>query len=177
MPVDMKRPMISQLSLDEDGNWGPRIHMYTDEPGVYRDAHGQEVPAVVAKMAGFDIEQGMVQQAVLGEQSRLMARYANITGPKKPHVIEETRPLGHTLVCIGPDKYHIEREDGTRVTSAELSRHYAVMWLDDIDPMPKGQKGKRAALPKEREGEAEEPLEFKPGTFKGKAAVQEEEVA
>lgn len=167
MKEAMNRGLITKFAFNKDGSYGPRIHMFMEEPGTYYDAHGAEVPAVVAKAAGFDIEQGMIQQTVMGEQKRLMARYAAITGPKAPHVVEETRPLGHTLVCIGPDKYHLERADGTRVTSTELSRHYAVMWLDDIDPMPEGEEAPRTARVKTEEAE-EEPVVFPSGTFKSK---------
>lgn len=147
VPVDMDRSqpggrgaspntgLTSKMEFQKDGSFGPRIHMYNDSPGVYVDAHGVEVPAVVAKRAGFDIELNMALQAVVNEQKRLEQRRMAIAKPKAAAVVEQVRPLGHTLVRVGDDAYHIEDKDGQRVTSSEQPRVYAIMWLDDIDPM------------------------------------------
>lgn len=127
--------LTTKIQFSPDGTFGPRIHMYNAAPGVYYDANGFEVPAVVAKKAGFDIEMNMALQSYVGEMNRLRQRAEAVKKPKGTSVVEQVRPLGHTLVRVGDDAYHIEDKDGVRVTSTEQPRSYAVMWLDDIDPM------------------------------------------
>lgn len=134
MPIDMTRPVMTRAKFDAHGKSGPKIYMYKDEPGVYYDAHGKEVPAVVAKAAGYNIDVMEKTKTLNMERARLIQRYNDMLAPPPAKIVEIVRPKGHKLVKIGDDLYHIEDIDGNLITSAALSRHYATVWLDDIDP-------------------------------------------
>lgn len=152
MPIDMGRAAMTRAKFDGHGKSGPKITMYKDEPGVYYDPHGKEVPAVVAKAAGFDIDAMEKTKTLNLERARLMQRYQDMLAPPPARTVEQVRPNGHKLVRIGDDLYHIQDIDGQQVTSAPLSKHYAIVWLDDLDPAgvePEGEPLKFSPLSKE----------------------------
>lgn len=172
MPIDYGPPqgpsrhVMTMAQIKKDGSTGPKIYMYEDNPGAYFDAHGHEVPAVIAKQAGYDIESMESRKSLYSERKRLMERYDQMTGPKPPRVVEDVRPNGHQLVRIGPDVYHIEDKFGERITSAPMSRYYAAIWLDDLDPADPDFVPEKKAPPSEEAVDWDEleelpPLEFK----------------
>lgn len=51
MSIDLNRGVIAKTGLD-----GLRVYMYKDEPGIFRDVHGDEVALDAARTAGFDVK-------------------------------------------------------------------------------------------------------------------------
>lgn len=63
MEIDLNRGVTIRISPEN-----VRVHMYKDEPGVFYDIFGKEVPLKVAEAAGFDVTAALRQK----EKNRLI---------------------------------------------------------------------------------------------------------
>ena len=114
---------------------GVNIYMYVDEPGVFRNAFGNEVSDVLAKQAGYDVER-LTRAKV--KRERMAAAMASIeaeledTGEK----FKKVRAVrsGFRLVDIGLGRFYVEDPDGDNMNKVPLSREQALPLLEAMAP-------------------------------------------
>ncbi len=56
--IDLDRPYLMRKATDVN----MKIYMYFDQPGVYLNAHGKEIPDTIAIKAGFDVKRWAKQK-------------------------------------------------------------------------------------------------------------------
>ncbi len=107
--IDWNRPLVMQKHPA-----GFTVHTYRDEPGVYRDAHGKELPEQVAKKAGFNIERLRQEAERLKTRAELLSEGDRLAlDAEVREVVEENSHF--KLVHIGHQVFVIENADGDRL--------------------------------------------------------------
>jgi hypothetical protein len=107
--IDWNRPLVMQKHPA-----GFTVHTYRDEPGVYRDVHGKELPEQVAKKAGFNIDRLRQEAERLKTRAELLSEGDRLALDAEVHeVVEENTHF--KLVHIGHQVFVIENADGDRL--------------------------------------------------------------
>lgn len=107
--IDWNRPLVMQKHPA-----GFTVHTYRDEPGVYRDVHGKELPEQVAKKAGFNIDRLRQEAERLKTRAELLSAGDRLALDAEVHeVVEENTHF--KLVHIGHQVFVIENVDGERL--------------------------------------------------------------
>jgi hypothetical protein len=130
---------------------GIQIYMYVDQPGVYYDPFGNEVPDVLAEGAGFDVSLLAKQRKLKEMKEKAVAAIteefekADIVGKE---VVVRSRG-GFTLVDLGAERHIIKDQDGNSINPVPLPRSQADLVLDQLTPGAKDDKlSKAEAEPK-----------------------------
>lgn len=108
------------------------VFMYRARPGVYYNAHGNEVNVELARLAGFDVERhARARQHQLRTQmaSELIAKEEGIEDGVRRHIVVEEQ-AGFKLVDIGLGRYWVEDESGPLNKGTHLTREMAKMVFD-----------------------------------------------
>lgn len=113
---------------------GIQVFMYVDEPGVFRNAFGQEVDTALANQAGFDVERLTRERK---KREALKAAYAKIedemaASEVKQEVVKERN--GYEMVDIGLGRFHIKDPEGKLLTTTPVSNEIAERLFDQIAP-------------------------------------------
>lgn len=107
--IDWNRPLVMQKHPA-----GFTVHTYRDEPGVYRDVHGKELPEQVAKKAGFNIDRLRQEAERLKTRAELLSAGDRLALDAEVHeVVDENAHF--KLVHIGQQVFVIENVDGERL--------------------------------------------------------------
>lgn len=134
------------------------VYMYIDTPGVYFNAHGNEVPEALAKAAGFDVEtfgKERYKREKMQEFRGQLDRELEVATVKEKVIAKRdgyrvvARPLG-TADVYDPDDQKLNDKP---ITEAE-----AMLLLDFMAPKPKA-KGKGSGSSKSEESETEAPAD------------------
>lgn len=103
---------------------GVEVFMYVDDPGVYLNAYGTEVPESLAKQAGFDTEKYGKQHKrkvrMAAAQANIEAELAMIDEGKPQKVVKDLK--GFKLVDIGLGRFYVKDPDDNVLTKEPVSR-------------------------------------------------------
>lgn len=157
--------MSVEINLD-DGytirvhpGYGMEVFMRKSLPGVFLNAHGDEVSVSVAKEAGFDVDalgREKERRAKVSEaEAKINELYA---GAGKEKIVKERN--GYALVDIGFDRYVVKDPEGRAVNTNPVSGAVAEKLFDQLVPQGAGQSGQPNAGTN------------KPGAAGGRAAAQ-----
>lgn len=133
--------------------YGMYIYMYKDTPGVYLDTFGKEVPAELAKEAGYDINKlGKSRQYMEKLNVAKAAIAAELEQPAEdaPKKVVKERD-GIRVVDMGRGRFLVETDEGP-LTDVPLAEDTAMGLLDTLAPeAPKAAKPAPKKVPKEAE--------------------------
>lgn len=104
---------------------GVEVYMYKDQPGVYLNAFGKEVAEGLAKEAGFDtakLGKARLRREKMAEAAEIIEKEL-AESDTKVETVEERG--GYRLVSIGLGRFHIDTDDGDRLTETPLPRDAA----------------------------------------------------
>lgn len=113
---------------------GLDIYMYVNQPGVYLNAHGNEVTEDLARQAGFEVDKHLKQRklrAALSEAEREIRARMDAAQDEKKVVVSRR---GYTLVDIGLDQFRVYDPDGDLLTKEALSKAQAQIVFDKLVP-------------------------------------------
>lgn len=125
---------------------GMDVYMYVEEPGVFLDAFGREVPESIAREAGFNTERLSKERL---KRERMKAAFDQIsaeidTSDRIEEVIAERGD--YKIVSIGLGRHQVRDSEGNTLTSTPVPLEVAQRLFDALVPEqvaePKGKKGK-----------------------------------
>lgn len=120
--IDYDRGVI----INTDNVTGIDVYMYVDAPGVYLNAHGIQVPEVIARSAGFNVEGNAKEKLKL---DRIAAAKSVIENDLKDATDETGECIkldgGYSLIGIGLGRYLLKDPDGNTLTETPLSKEHA----------------------------------------------------
>lgn len=130
-----------------DGS-GVQVYMYLDEPGIFRNAFGQEVDESLARLAGFDVDRLLKERA---KRERLKAAFEQIEaemaeGEAKQEVALERS--GYTLIDLGLGRFQIKDPEGGLLTAMPVPEEVARRLFDQLVPEVKAEEPKKDEEPK-----------------------------
>ena len=110
---------------------GIRVHMYKDEPGVYRDAYGNEVNEKIAASVGFDVKPLAKAKS---KAEKLAAARAQIEAEdgEAPEGTALKEAGGYRVMHMGFGRYLIFDEDDNKITPEFLKKKEALDTLDKL---------------------------------------------
>lgn len=118
-----------------DPQTGMDVHMYVDEPGVYRSSHGNVIDTAIAARAGFPIEE---QAKAKRRQDALKAAHDKVLRELDEANTGERIVLaerdGFKIIDIGYDRYMVQDPDGDNLTPKPLNKREAVVLLEELVP-------------------------------------------
>lgn len=117
MAVDFDRGVI----IRDHPGIGISVYMYSDNPGVYFDAYGNELSIAVAEQAGYDVDILQKKKALI-ERRRLAIAAIDAEAEAEPEsvkVISENGPF--KALDIGSGRAVIEDADGNRITPSPIT--------------------------------------------------------
>jgi hypothetical protein len=109
---------------------GVRVHMYKDEPGVYRNVYGEVVGEEVAKEAGFDTDKLKREHARQTEIAEQIAKINEAYGAEKDKVIYEKD--GFKVLGMGDGRYNVISPDGHILTDLPLGMKEAKKLVEKL---------------------------------------------
>lgn len=118
---------------------GMQVHMYVDEPGVFRNSHGTIVDPALAAEAGYDVKTllakadkaARIRAALTAVDQEFSQEQADAGGPQVVEVRE-----GYKLLDIGLGRFSIQDPDGNQVVPRPLPEKEARLLLSKIVPEP-----------------------------------------
>lgn len=124
-----------------DGS-GVQVYMYMDEPGIFRNAFGQEVDDSLARLAGFDVDRLLKERA---KRERMKAAFEQIEaemaeGEAKQEVALERS--GYTLIDLGLGRFQIKDPEGGLLTAQPVPEEVARKLFDQLVPEVKAEEPK-----------------------------------
>lgn len=127
MKIDLNRGVSMRFLPGTD----IRICMYRDEPGIYRDAFGKEVPIESARKAGFPVDRLAKIRRRDEELAMVKARMEKELDLRTSG--EVYRELnGYRIIKFDNGYAHIENPDGERITPQPISLALAQDYLKDL---------------------------------------------
>lgn len=129
--IDLDRGVHSR----QDPQTGMDVHMYVDEPGVYRSSHGTVVDVELARRSGFPVDEQLKlrhrQQAVQAAQDKVLAELdaANL-GERVVYAERE----GFKVLDIGYDRFDVLSPEGDKLNKSPMGKREAVILLDQLVP-------------------------------------------
>lgn len=106
------------------------VHMYIDDPGTYLDGHGTELPAKVAKAAGFHTDRELRAKELNKQRAAAESKIQAELG-KPIHEVVYWKGI-FRLVHVGNQMFHVENLDGDQITMQPLNEAIARSLMDDL---------------------------------------------
>ncbi len=115
---------------------GVEVYMYRDSPGVYLNAHGQEVAESMARTAGFPID----KYTLARRKNEMMAKamqtieaelHGDHGGGERTVVCARK---GFNLVRLGLGRHIIEDPDGNNLTPQPLTKEEGEILFNEMAP-------------------------------------------
>ena len=129
--IDLDRPLRMRVL---DGT-GIQVYMYIDEPGVFRNAFGQEVSETLAKQAGYEVERLGRERM---KREKMKAAFAAIEREMDTASDIEEKVLversGYKLVDIGLGRTVITDPDGSKLTTMPVPQELGQKLFDELVP-------------------------------------------
>lgn len=133
MGIDLNRGVLSKKEHSSEA-W---FYMYVDEPGVYFNEHGIEIPEALAATAGFDIE---VYGKAKRKRELLKDAYAKIeaqigadeASPQNQKVIAERGEW--KVIEVGLGNVNIVHVDGDKLNAMPMAKAAALKLFDQLVP-------------------------------------------
>lgn len=139
MGIDLNRGVLAK----KEGVSGAWFYMYADEPGVYFNEHGIEIPEGLAATAGFDIENyGKAKR----KADMLRDAYAKIEAQvgadeASPHNQKLLIERGEWKVIeVGNGNVNIVHTDGDKMNSMPIPKAAGLKLFDQLVPKPEEPK-------------------------------------
>lgn len=133
--------MVFSIDLDR-GVWmrthpgvGMDVYMYVDDPGVYYDAHGNQVSKAIAEAAGFDVEKLEVEHKRKTAVDNAMKEIDAKFGTTQPKVHAEQG--GFTAWDMGMGRFNVKDAQGNVLNKDPISKEQAEVLLKHLAPKPK----------------------------------------
>lgn len=147
------------VTIRKDRKTGVEIFMYKDTPGVFLNAYGVEVSPKLAKIAGFPVEELLVQrkkrEAVDSAMAKIEAKFASGAGEVK--VVREKD--GYKVVDHGLGRFSVRGPDDTKMHDARkylTAAEADMLFKEFVGPLPVGRpKAEAEAEAEADEGEGE----------------------
>ncbi len=116
--------------------------MYIDNPGVYINAFGNDVPEALAAGAGFDVER--LGKLRVRHERMAMAKEAIEAelGMAEAERNVKLERAGFKLLDLGLERYHIEDPDGNLLTPMPVPESIAMTLLNQLSPEKAAMVGK-----------------------------------
>lgn len=119
--------------------YGMEVFMKKSNPGVFYNAHGDEISAVLAKEAGFPTEQLLAEKDRRGKVAEAEAAINKMyAGAGKETIVKERR--GYALVDIGFDRFVVKDPHGHPVNANPVGKDVGEKLFDQL--VPEGTKTK-----------------------------------
>lgn len=122
---------------------GVEIYMYLDDPGVYLNAYGTEVPESLARAAGLDVDkfskQHMRKVRMAAAQKGIEDELAILEQNEGNHRVVKT-VKDFKLVDVGLGRFKVEDPDGNALTKEPVTRALGdklLIALADAEEKPK----------------------------------------
>lgn len=127
---DLKNPRKFEPDISYGGMF---VYMYKDQPGVYYDTHGKELPEHMAKLAGFDVNKmakaRAKREAIKAFEDRLSAELA----AEFDDVVVLKEAGDWQVIAMPMDRAKIvDKETGQAVTAVPMPRADAMVLLDNL---------------------------------------------
>lgn len=111
---------------------GLSVYMYKDEPGIYYDPHGNQVPEGIAKIAGFDtnkLARARKKKEALASFEKEMSRQLALEDEGEIEILAEKGDW--QVIAMPMDRAKIvDKTSGEMVTAVPLPRLDAMNLLD-----------------------------------------------
>lgn len=123
---------------------GIDVFMYKDEPGVYRNAFGDEINEAVAKAAGFPVERLRKLRIRNERMAKAMAEIeADLDLDEDVAERKVVSEKGkYKLVSLGMGRHILEDPDGNTITKKHLTREEGDKLLNAMaEPTPRPSEG------------------------------------
>lgn len=111
---------------------GMDVFMYKNEPGIYLDAHGREVPEKLAKAAGAPVEKYRKRRMIKEEQARVTEALKEKYELDAPEVVKEVDGL--QLIELPGGMMRVSRvvEGETEHLSQPIAPEFAKELFEDM---------------------------------------------
>lgn len=157
--------MSREINLDDGYSirihpgYGMEVFMRKSEPGVFLNAHGDEVAVQIAQEAGFNTEVLLHEKERRAKVSQAEAEINKLyAGAGAEKVVKDRN--GYSLVDIGFDRFVVRDPEGRAVNTNPVSGAVAEKLFDQLVPA------------KVEAASASAPKQNKPGAAGGPAAAQ-----
>lgn len=127
MKLDLDRGVITRWHP----NGGFDVHMYADEPGVWYDSHGKEVPASIAKGAGYEVDR-LMQEKALAEQIAVASAKVHKEMKRTTEATTVAERGGFELVRVAPGLFKVKNPDGQFITRQPVAETIGRVLLDEF---------------------------------------------
>lgn len=139
MPVSDKIDYDRGVIINIHSLTGMDVFMYADDPGKFLDAHGNIVPDVVAKEAGYDTEKLAKARVKKDRKEHALTlidqEFADDKDTNEETVLEID---GFKVVTTGLGRHHVIDPDGNRLNNFPLTREAAEKLANQMgDAAPK----------------------------------------
>ena len=115
---------------------GMEIYMYSDTPGVYLNAYGDEVPEAMAKAAGFPVEtlgkKRLVAERMKQAMDLIEAEVSGIEDEVEIKVFKERN--GYKIMSYGLGRFSLMDPDENRLTQRYLTKEEALAVFNQMAP-------------------------------------------
>ena len=125
------------VSIREHKGTDSKVFMFKEKPGVYLNAHGDEVSETVAREAGFPVEQfrrERLRAEKLADAAALVE--AEMASPTAPEASVVNERGGFKMLDMGFGRYLIETTEGDRVTPKAVGLAVAASLFAKLAPAP-----------------------------------------
>ncbi len=128
MPVDLNRGVTIRITAG-----GMRVHMYKDEPGVYRTVTGALLSEKVAFEAGFPVQElGQTREIQLRKTAAFAAIENEFDKVSEEKLIKEAG--GFQVIALGLGRHEVRDPNGVTLTEAPMSRKESLLLLSKLAP-------------------------------------------
>jgi hypothetical protein len=128
-PIDLNRG----VEIRKHRQSGMQIFMYRDTPGVYLNAFAKEIPAHLAKEAGFPVEdysrKRLAKEKMGAAMAAIEAELATGEGEQQEILAEAG---GYKVVALGLGRAKLFDTEGNALTEEPMAKDYALKLLAEL---------------------------------------------
>lgn len=108
--------------INQHTQTGMEVFMYIDEPGVYLDAHLNQVPDLIAAQAGYDVEKLAKERVKKDRKAQAMKMIdEELADDKDNNQTCVDASHGFKLVSTGLGRHHVLDPEGNRLNNHPLT--------------------------------------------------------
>ncbi len=128
------------------------VYMYIDEPGVFLNVFGKEVPNEIATQAGYDVKtlgkQKLKRERMASAMSAIELELELASEVGKEEVLWERG--GYKVVGLPLGRAYVFDDEGNQLNPTPIPRQEAKVLLDHLVPKPKKKEKDDGGTAKEK---------------------------
>lgn len=133
----MKIDYDKGVTIRTDPGTGAKIYMYKKVPGVFMNAHGDEVTPKLARAAGFNtsdlLKERAKREAMAKAMGEIEQEFESQKAEKKEHILEES-PDGYKVVSRAFGRCYVLGPDGEELNNKPLTKQEAMkLWKEIVN--------------------------------------------